>query len=742
MKRVPSLRNLLLFVMLIFSLLLGSIQFFSMIYTYQTEVLSQSIQKLRYSATSLSSNLEYALAYQDERLVRHLVAQQIAYPHLRYAAYVAPSGLIHASTDVLGIGKALFELAVFPDENKIHDVAQTRQGLVFHDPEHKTLWAVFPVNPAPGPGELRAAHPGLAVVALETTYIHQAAVRKATLQALIIVLPLFLLAGIVTLLMKRFLTDRVEQLLAYVTQHVRSRTDSLIVGGADELGQLGEKLTQIMDELRLSRDFYFQLLEKMPNPIWRAGTDGRCIHFNAAWLAFTGRSLEEEMGEGWMSGIHPDDIGRVVDIYTQAFEKREVFAMEYRLHHHDGAYHSIIDHGEPIFDSNGGFAGYVGSCFDIEPQCRGARILAASESKFRGLVESSLAGVYLIQHEHLMYANPRLAGWLGYHAEEMTGMPLHAIVHPDDLQSVLERFKQAGPAQGTQKNLRLLRSDGGVLTVDLLDTVIELEHVPAMIGTMLDVSERQAAYEEIQRLNAQLEERVKERTLQLANANKELETFAYSVSHDLKAPLRGIDGYSHLLLEDHAPNLNEEALLFVRNIRFGVMQMGRLIDDLLAYSRMERRHLQKVGLDLRRSVEGILAERAGDARLAHATVTIEMPAISILADPDGLAQVLRNLIDNAIKYSQKQESPIVRIAAHLEGPTCCLSVCDNGIGFDMRFAERIFEIFQRLERAEDYSGTGVGLAIARKAVLRMGGRIHAQSTPGQGACFYVELPKA
>lgn len=260
----------------------------------------------------------------------------------------------------------------------------------------------------------------------------------------------------------------------------------------------------------------------------------------------------------------------------------------------------------------------------------------------------------------------------------------------------------------------------------------------ALLNQMQDTN---AALASVRALNASLEARVAERTAALAAANKELETFTYSVSHDLKAPLRGIDGYSQLLLEDHRDRLDEEGRLFLDRVREGVTRMSQLIEDLLAYSRMERRDLHGVPLALADAVARILDERRDELAARNVELVNRLAGETARADPDGLAMVLRNLIDNALKFSRNRQPPRLEIAA-TEGPeSTILKIKDNGIGFDMQFRDRIFEIFQRLQRAEDYPGTGVGLAIVRKAMQRMGGRVWAEGTPGEGAAFYLELPR-
>ena len=260
---------------------------------------------------------------------------------------------------------------------------------------------------------------------------------------------------------------------------------------------------------------------------------------------------------------------------------------------------------------------------------------------------------------------------------------------------------------------------------------------PLVFLTMTDITDRKAAELQLQQLNADLEDRVLRRTGELLAKTGELESFCYSVSHDLKAPLRGIEGYSRLLIEDYADKLDADGRLFLGNVRKATTQMNQLIDDLLAYSQQERRTFVPVRIRLRAMVEEQLARNA--AALAGVQVRVEVDDLRVHADREGLAMALRNLIDNAIKFSARAQPPVITIRGTRVGERCVLSVQDNGTGFDMRHYDKLFEIFQRLHLAEDYPGTGVGLALVRKAMAQMGGRVWAESQPGAGASFYLEL---
>ncbi len=259
-------------------------------------------------------------------------------------------------------------------------------------------------------------------------------------------------------------------------------------------------------------------------------------------------------------------------------------------------------------------------------------------------------------------------------------------------------------------------------------------------GTLLDITQIKQAQTNLERINAKLEQRVAERTEQLSAANRELEAFSYTVSHDLKAPLRGIDGYSQLLQEEHGDRLDDEGRQFIQRIRRGVQQMGSLISDLLDYSRMERRTMEQQAVELQPLLDLVLEGHAADIAAARTALALQLEPMTLQLDREGLSVALRNLVGNAIKFSKSQPQPRVEIGSRREAGRCLLWVRDNGVGFDMKYHDRIFGIFQRLQRAEDYAGTGVGLALVAKAVQRMGGRVWAESSPGEGATFYMEFP--
>jgi signal transduction histidine kinase len=282
------------------------------------------------------------------------------------------------------------------------------------------------------------------------------------------------------------------------------------------------------------------------------------------------------------------------------------------------------------------------------------------------------------------------------------------------------------------------RRDGTAFPVEISLSAIDTRQGAMAIAFVSDVTERRSAEREIRELNQRLEQRVRERTAQLEAANGELESFAYSVSHDLRAPLRGINGWTTALLEDYGTQFDERAHKYLGRVRTETQRMGTLIDDLLHLSRVTRAEMQQAPVDLTAIAERV----ARNLREANPGRTIDFviePGLGALGDGRLLEIALTNLMENAVKFTGTRAEARIEFGRAEKDGHAGFFLRDNGVGFDMRHAGLLFGPFQRLHKASEFPGTGVGLATVKRVVHRHGGRVWAESEPDRGATFGFTL---
>jgi light-regulated signal transduction histidine kinase (bacteriophytochrome) len=277
------------------------------------------------------------------------------------------------------------------------------------------------------------------------------------------------------------------------------------------------------------------------------------------------------------------------------------------------------------------------------------------------------------------------------------------------------------------------------LAQDLADrAALAIGNARLLQQVQYQLAERTKAEAEVRALSAELEQRVVARTAELLAANKELEAFSYSVSHDLRSPLRAIDGFTRILYEDYRADLPEDAQNYFQLIRTNAQQMGHLIDDLLAFARLSRQALTRRVVDPINLIRECLVTLQDEQ--ANRSITIQIDDLpSCQADPALLKQVWINLLANALKYTRRRERAVIEISCQLVNGETIYAVRDNGVGFDMRYSDKLFGVFQRMHRSEEYEGTGVGLAIAQRIIHRHGGRIWAEAAVDIGAAFFFTL---
>ena len=364
----------------------------------------------------------------------------------------------------------------------------------------------------------------------------------------------------------------------------------------------------------------------------------------------------------------------------------------------------------------------------------------ASHALFRDALEHAPDGIVIVDRTGaIVFANRQAHDMFGYGAGELVGRPVEILV-PAAVRTthVGHRAHYHGNPRtrpmGVGMDLAGQRKDGTLFPVEISLSPMHTGHGDLVTSVIRDTSERKRVEEQIRRLNETLESRVTE----LAAVNRELEAFSYSVSHDLRAPLRGIDGFSQALLEEYGERLDDTGQDYLRRVRAAAQRMAELIDDLLDLSRVTRREMRRETVDvsaLARAVIDQLRRAEPDRRVA----VIVADGLVATGDPHLVRAVLENLLGNAWKFTARQPEARIELGARKGGPPPVFFVRDNGVGFDMAYASKLFGAFQRLHGMTEFAGTGIGLATVQRIVHRHGGRVWAEAEPGQGGVFFFTL---
>ncbi len=504
------------------------------------------------------------------------------------------------------------------------------------------------------------------------------------------------------------------------------------------------KQRQAEEELRQSEEKFRSIVEVTSDWIWEIDQNGIFTFGSPNIRDVLGYELDEVIGKSIQFFMPEEYAEKTNEFFFEKMKQQAPFKRFEHLSIHKNGQSLVIEtSGLPIFNADRVIVGWRGVDSDVTERVHMEQKLRESEEKFRSLVETSSDWIFEIDPKGIFtYADPKVKGFLGYEREEIIGMPITDLMTEEEADIVSSYFLEM---DGMNEHLQALKitvmhKDGTPVPVETnaLPIIDELGDFVGWRGMHRDITERVKAEEELRKYREHLEELVKQRTAQLEAANKELESFAYSVSHDLRAPLRAIDGFSLALLEDYEEKLDDEGKDFLNRVRSSSQRMGQLIDDILKLSRLTRSDMCYENVDLSAISRTISQElQAGDPdRDVEVTIT---PDLIERGDHPLLQVALENLISNAWKFTAGQGHAQIKFGTEVIGEETAYFVSDNGAGFDMAYANKLFGAFQRLHSAKDFPGSGIGLATAQRAIHRHGGRIWAKGAVNEGATFYFKL---
>jgi PAS domain S-box-containing protein len=548
----------------------------------------------------------------------------------------------------------------------------------------------------------------------------------------------------------QFIIHRVEDVtdlvrLGLEREQQDKQTQNLEAEILRKTGELGT-LTSLLQAERAARhaeEEFRQLADGIPQLAWMARPDGWIYWFNRRWYEYTGTTPEEMAGWGWQSVHDPAMLPAVLEKWRSAIESGRPTEMVFPLRGADRQFRPFLTMITPLKNESGQVIRWFGTNTNISEQVdEEARNRRALEERYRLLIETMRDyAIFTLDPTGVIASwNPGAQQMKGYAPDEIIGQHFSRFYTDEDRarqlpKHVLKTALEQGHYEGEGWRVRKdgLRFWASVVVTPLRSETGELVGFSKITRDMTD---RKRLLDQLQLHAKELEMRIAERD----RTNADLEAFSYSVAHDLRAPLRAIEGFTDAVLEDFAEQLPQRAREYLDLVVRSSERMDRLISDLLQYSKLTRAEITCSPVDIHDAVDEILQAFDEQTR-SQIAVDIE-PGLAAMAHRPTLVQAVLNLVSNALKFYPAGETPHAAIRAFRSGDNAVIEVHDNGIGIEPRFQEQIFKIFERLHSLDRYPGTGIGLAIVDRGVARMGGRVRVQSALGKGSTFTIEVPAA
>ena len=489
-------------------------------------------------------------------------------------------------------------------------------------------------------------------------------------------------------------------------------------------------------------NIYSDLYDLTGDVIFSISPEGKLESVNKAFENITGWEYHEWIGKYFLELAHPEDVQLAMERFSDVLKGHSAVTVELRIQKKSGDY-VLTEILSSARMKNGIVISVLGIGRDLTERKLAETALKDSERRFETIFRTNPEAIAVAHFDtnELIDVNEAWQELTGYSYEEVvkrTQLNLNIWVNPEHREQIKETILKQGKFRS---EMQLRRKSGEIRNLLLSSEIIELKGERYLLSMAQDITERMQAEEEIRKLNVELEQRVLERTWQLEEANKELDAFSHSISHELRAPLRYIKGFADLLLDDYREQLPEQAQNYLDTIVVSVQKMGTLIDDLLSFSRTSRVDLIKSNIKMDKIVSDALSQ-------VKASISDRQICWNIMAFPEIygdyvlLRQVWINLLDNAVKYTRTKENVMIELGYKDQAKEFIFYIRDNGVGFNMKYAQKLFGMFQRLHSPSKFEGSGIGLANVRRIIARHGGRTWAEAEVDKGAVFYFSIPKS